>query len=301
MVRSFLSVCAAVLCVASAVLANPVISEFMADNTVTVRDEDGAYSDWIEVHNPTAVPIDLTNWCLTDDASALSKWRFPAMSLGPGDFVIVWASGKNRRISGAPLHTNFSLAAGGEYLALVSPNGATVVHQFSPAYPPQNKDESFGLLFSRNLLVGVGAATRYQVPTSGTLGTSWTASAFDHSSWAAGKSGLGYGLLVPGITVRSVKKDPAFGSLTSLAQTLDLLAQPSGSLQILADVTVIAPVVNFLERALTETTATTSHFQRRPGRALYPRTGTLVIPTAGVWTFGLNSDDGGRIRITDWT
>jgi hypothetical protein len=26
------------------------------------------YSDWIEVHNPTGAPIDLTDWCLTDDA-----------------------------------------------------------------------------------------------------------------------------------------------------------------------------------------------------------------------------------------
>ena len=40
--------------------ANPVISEFMADNQSTLADEDGQYSDWIEIHNPTAAAINLS-------------------------------------------------------------------------------------------------------------------------------------------------------------------------------------------------------------------------------------------------
>ena len=64
--------------------ANPVISEFMADNESTIPDEDGAFSDWIEIHNPTSSPIALANWCLTDSASNLTKWRFPAVILEPG-------------------------------------------------------------------------------------------------------------------------------------------------------------------------------------------------------------------------
>jgi hypothetical protein len=31
------------------VLANPVISEFQADNVSTIRDVDRDYSDWIEI------------------------------------------------------------------------------------------------------------------------------------------------------------------------------------------------------------------------------------------------------------
>jgi len=104
-----------VVCLWSAgpALADPVISEFMADNVSTIADEDGAFSDWIEIHNPDATPVDLTNWCLTDTATTLGKWRFPFVTLGPGEFLLVWASGKNRRIPGQPLHTNFSLSAGG--------------------------------------------------------------------------------------------------------------------------------------------------------------------------------------------
>ena len=33
--------------------AAPVISEFMASNSTTLKDEFREYSDWIEIHNPT--------------------------------------------------------------------------------------------------------------------------------------------------------------------------------------------------------------------------------------------------------
>ena len=49
-----------------------VISEFMAINDSVVADEDGVFSDWIEVHNPTAEAIDLDGWYLTDRAT---NWR----------------------------------------------------------------------------------------------------------------------------------------------------------------------------------------------------------------------------------
>jgi hypothetical protein len=104
--------------------------------------------------------------------------------------------------------------------------------------------------------------------------------------------------MVPGITVRSVKKNPDFGSLTSLAQTLDLLAQPAGSAQIAADVTVVVPVVNFLGDGSDGHYGNNRPFPSGgPDEHCIRATGTIVIPTAGAWTFGLNSDDGGRIRI----
>lgn len=102
---------------------NPVITEFMADNVSFIADEDGAFSDWIEIHNPGAVAVSLNNWALTNDAANLTKWKFPAVTMQPGEFLIVWASNKNKRTPGLPLHTNFSLAKSGEYLALVQPGG----------------------------------------------------------------------------------------------------------------------------------------------------------------------------------
>ncbi|NQU22012.1 MAG: lamin tail domain-containing protein, partial [Candidatus Nealsonbacteria bacterium] len=55
----------------------PLVSEFMAVNNHTLADEDGDFSDWIEIHNPAATPIDLDGWYLTDKADNLTKWQFP--------------------------------------------------------------------------------------------------------------------------------------------------------------------------------------------------------------------------------
>src|SRR3954469_13020803 len=136
-VLSFRALCAFAVSFLLAAIArgNPIITEFMADNVSFIADEDTDYNDWIEIHNPGAAPLNLTNWALTDDAANLTKWKFPNVTMQPGDFLVVWASGKNKRIPGAPLHTNFSLAKNGEYLALVQPNGTTVEQEFAPAYP----------------------------------------------------------------------------------------------------------------------------------------------------------------------
>lgn len=126
--------------------AAPYLSEFMASNTRTLKDETGQYVDWIEVFNPSEAPIDLRGWSLTDDASNLTKWRFPATNLAAGGFLVVFASGADRRTPGSRLHTNFQLSAGGEYLALVRPDGTNIASEFKPTYPRQVPDLSHGVV-----------------------------------------------------------------------------------------------------------------------------------------------------------
>ncbi len=117
------------------------INEFMASNASGLTDEDGERSDWIELHNPNAWSVNLAGYALTDDPAAPDKWVFPTQTIAPGGYLVVFASSKNRTISGGQLHTNFSLASGGEYLALMDRDGA-VVQQFSPAYAAQEDDVS---------------------------------------------------------------------------------------------------------------------------------------------------------------
>jgi len=124
--------------------AGPIISEFLASNDAGLRDQDGDTPDWVEIHNPTEERIDLDGWYLTDDVNDLEKWEFPAVSLPPGGYRVVFASGKNRRDPDGELHANFSLRAGGESLLLVEPDGATVAHGY-PDYAPQFVDLSYGL------------------------------------------------------------------------------------------------------------------------------------------------------------
>lgn len=128
-----------------AVEAPPYISEFMASNTRTLKDDTGQYSDWIEIHNPGGAPVDLGGWYLTDTTNNLTRWRFPAVSVPAGGFLVVFASGADRRDPAAPLHTDFQLSASGEFLALVRPEGVPVPGAFEPAYPVQVPDVSYGV------------------------------------------------------------------------------------------------------------------------------------------------------------
>ncbi|YCM42966.1 CotH kinase family protein [Verrucomicrobiaceae bacterium 227] len=121
----------------------PLITEFVAGNTKGLQDEDGEFSDWIEIHNRNPFDLSLAGWHLTDDASDFGRWEFPALSMAPNSYLVVFASGKDRRVPGSELHTDFKLSLAGEYLALTGPDEA-VVQEFSPAYPEQLEDYSYG-------------------------------------------------------------------------------------------------------------------------------------------------------------
>ncbi|MFW6161242.1 MAG: CotH kinase family protein, partial [Planctomycetota bacterium] len=170
-----------------------LISEFMADNDGTLADEDGEFTDWIEVHNPTAIPVSLADWLLTDDPAREDVWQFPAVTLGPGDYLVVFASGKDRAVAGAELHTDFRLNDGGEYLALVEPDGS-VACAFAPEYARQTSDVSYGLATDRvsRTVMAPGAPVRTLVPSDGSLGLAWTEAGYDDSGWEAGTTAVGY-------------------------------------------------------------------------------------------------------------
>jgi len=119
------------------------INEFMALNSTTLADEDGDYSDWIEIYNPTPNAIDLLNWSLTDEKTNQQKWKFPQVIINANCYIVLFASGKNRTIAGQELHTNFKLAGSGEYFALFDPAG-NVATVFDPSFPEQQSDISYG-------------------------------------------------------------------------------------------------------------------------------------------------------------
>ncbi|HUT13679.1 MAG TPA: lamin tail domain-containing protein, partial [Thermoguttaceae bacterium] len=165
--------------------ASPIISEIMAVNASTLLDEDGDSSDWIEIYNPSESAVDLRGWYLTDDADELTKWELPQRTLAAEDYLVVFASGKDRTAAGAPLHTNFQLAGEGEYLALVKADGATVAYEFSPAYPEQFADIAYGHASGTAVLIPDGDRLTYLVPgvEEAELGTGWTDADFNDSAW----------------------------------------------------------------------------------------------------------------------
>lgn len=282
---------------ASTCFADPLITEFLASNQTGLTDEDGAYSDWIEIFNPDAAAINLSGWALTDNAATPQKWQFPAVTLESGQFLLVWADGKNRRTPGQPLHTNFSLNSGGEYLALVRPD-ASVAQDFGTQYPNQDPDRTFGLSFNGTDLISQGATAQTLVPSDNSLGLTWTAPAFSPTGWISGPIGVGFGVMQQGMTVRVVKKNTAYGTLGTLALTDALLAFAPGSPQILQEYTVLLTTLNMLgEGTDGHYTGNTAVTLADPNYYAVRATGYLNITTAGTYTFAVNSDDGGRVRI----
>ena len=122
---------------------NIVINEILSSNSYTNTDEDGSYQDWIEVYNNGTMAVNLSGYGLSDDATILFKWTFPSVSIAPGEYLLVWASDKNRTVAGSPLHTNFKLSPAGNTVLLTNPAGTTV--DTVPSIPMQS-DISYGRL-----------------------------------------------------------------------------------------------------------------------------------------------------------
>ena len=179
------------------------ISEFMAINDNNIDDEDRDEEDWIEIHNTGMLSVDLEGWYLTDDVNTPTKWAFPKITLAPDGYLIVFASGKNRRDPSGILHTNFKLSGNGEYLALIRPDGYTVASEFYPRYPIQAPDVSYGFsaMDVEVTFVEPGAPAKASIPRNGALepGTEnsdtlrpWTLENLDDSNWQRGITGIGY-------------------------------------------------------------------------------------------------------------
>lgn len=156
------------LCFVTTSRADPIINEFVAANLHGLKDEDGEPQDWIELLNPDTNAVSLMGWSLTDDEHAPDRWVFPNLTLRPGEYVVVFASGKDRKSLTSRLHTNFKLNPTGSYLGLFNAEiPRRAMSEFRPGYPEQRNDYSYG----RDDL---GVWRYYASPTPGTRNGSST-------------------------------------------------------------------------------------------------------------------------------
>lgn len=135
-----------------------IITELMAANRTGLTDEDGDYADWVEIYNRGRQAVNLAGWSLTDDPHEPAKWTFPDITLGSYDYLLIFASGKDRKPTqpGRELHTNFKLNHRHEFLGLynifqaqfmdvVGPPGQTQPETaLTAAFPQQVDDVSYG-------------------------------------------------------------------------------------------------------------------------------------------------------------
>jgi len=95
--RTFTTIFTLLLSIVFQSSAQIVINELQSANTNTIADEDGEYSDWIELYNSGNSSVNLKNYGLSDNPSNPLKWKFPAVIMNPGEYLIVFTSGKDRK------------------------------------------------------------------------------------------------------------------------------------------------------------------------------------------------------------
>ena len=71
------------------------INEVVSSNSEYI-DEDGDTPDWLELHNYGTQDISINGWFLSDDVDDLEKWIFPNITLSPNQYLLLWASSKDR-------------------------------------------------------------------------------------------------------------------------------------------------------------------------------------------------------------
>lgn len=174
------------------------MTEFMAANKETLTDGDGRFSDWIEIYNAASAPVNLAGWHLTDDPGDLSKWTVPGgVDIAARSYLLVFASGRNTGGNAyvdatGHLHANFRIDRDGGYLALVAPDGETVVHAYQD-YPPQARDVSYGLSQQVDSLVPAFAEAAFHVSCAEEQDEPWTDIGYADLFWTRGWTGIGFG------------------------------------------------------------------------------------------------------------
>lgn len=282
--------------------ADLMISEFMASNRVTIEDSDGDSSDWIEIYNAGQETVDLAGWYLTDDPNELDKWTFPEVSLNAGGYLLVFASGKDRRLPGEELHANFRLNADGDYLGLVRPDGVTVVHDFGLLFPEQLLDYSFGIgqAVTVDSMIASDADVLFLVPPGETPGSDWRDpdDTINPLFWETGQNGLGYVNTVDGFMVRNFKANTSVSHLSVAEQ---VISNQGMQLEVHA---ANDPFIDYLG------TGGQGHYDNQlpfPGAIVgvdedhfvIEAIGTVTIPSTGPWTFGVYSDDGFSLELSN--
>ena len=143
-------------------LLQPMISEFVAMNRLSLRDARSQSPDWIEIHNPRDNPLNISGYSLSDDEMDLKKWSFPPETvIEPHGFLVVFGSnGDGTNEESGELYTSFNLNGMGESLFLTSPDGSTILDAVEN-FPAQAEDLAYG----RNL----DGVWTFMLPTPGKI------------------------------------------------------------------------------------------------------------------------------------
>lgn len=143
---------------AELVLPAVYISEVLSSND-RYKAPNGKCYDLVEICNGSQTPVDLSAFTLTDKRSEPERYRFPDITLAPGEFFTVYCSDDAQL---GPEHAPFKISADGETVYLAQ-NGGYVDALTVPG--DLNKNESYGR--SGNMPVYLEEATPGSANTQG--------------------------------------------------------------------------------------------------------------------------------------
>ncbi len=118
-----------------------IVSEVMAVNTSAVPDENGEFNDYVEIYNASGTDINMKGVGISDSHDRI-RFLFPEFELKNGEYVVVFASSKNRVTPGLPFHAKFKLSSLGETVYLFDPNAFVID---SMTFPVLASNEAYQL------------------------------------------------------------------------------------------------------------------------------------------------------------
>lgn len=83
-------------------------------------------SDWVELHNSTGSAVNLGGYGLSNNPKNPAKWVFPDISIEPGEYLLLYATGSADKAQKKNLKLNFCISSTGEALFFFDPNGKLI-------------------------------------------------------------------------------------------------------------------------------------------------------------------------------
>lgn len=83
-------------------------------------------SDWVELHNSTGSAVSLAGYGISNNPKNPAKWVFPDISIEPGEYLLLYATGSADKAQKKNLKLNFNISSTGEALFFFDPNGKLI-------------------------------------------------------------------------------------------------------------------------------------------------------------------------------
>lgn len=124
---AFMCIClcafSAVLCYSAEASNHIVINEICSNNFSVICDDNGNYSDYVELYNPAKVPVSLSGFSLSDNKNELDKCSLESMIIPAKGYMIIWLDGADNDMVG---HASFKISQYGESIYLANKAGEII-------------------------------------------------------------------------------------------------------------------------------------------------------------------------------